>query len=58
VSPQGFPFFGDSGDIAAFAKTVRRERLGETIAWPALPKRSSLPATSRLRSLRLVNFLA
>ncbi|MEY4400683.1 MAG: hypothetical protein RL072_548 [Actinomycetota bacterium] len=58
VSPQGFPFFGDSGDVAAFIKLVRRERLGETIAWPALPNRSPLPATSRLRTLRLVNFLA
>jgi len=58
VSPQGFPFFGDSGDIAAFERTVRRERLGETIAWPALPMRSPLGEASRLRTLRLVNFLA
>ena len=58
VSPQGFPFFGDSGDVAAFTRLVRRDRLGETITWPALPNRSPLPATSRLRTLRLVNFLA
>jgi len=58
VSPQGFPFFGDSGDVATLVKLVRRKRLGETIPWPALPKRSPLPEHSRLRTLQLVNFLA
>ncbi len=58
VSPQGFPFFGDAGDVEAFTKHVARERLGETITWPALPQRSPLAPTSRLRTLRLVNFLA
>jgi len=58
VSPQGFAYFADTGNLAAFAKFVRRERLGDVITWPALPKRSPLAATSRLRSLRLVNFLA
>ena len=58
VSPQGFAYFADTGNLAAFAKLVRRERLGEVITWPALSARSPLPTTSRLRTLRLVNFLA
>lgn len=58
VSPQGFAFFADTGNLDEFAKLVRRERLGEVITWPALSARSPLPTTSRLRTLRLVNFLA
>jgi hypothetical protein len=58
VSPQGFAYFADTGNVAAFAKLVRRERLGEIITWPALSARSPLPTTSRLRTLHLVNFLA
>ena len=57
VSPQGFPFFGDSDNVAMFLKLVKRSRLGETIAWPALPERSPLAPDSRLRRLQLVNFL-
>jgi len=58
TSPQGFPFFGDTGDQAAFARRVSRERLGEIITWPSLPTHTTLPPHSRLRTLRLVNFLA
>jgi hypothetical protein len=58
VSPQGFPYFGDTGDIAAFVNLVQRERLGEAITWPALPERSTLAPSSRLRTLHLVNFLS
>jgi hypothetical protein len=58
VSPQGFAYFADTGNVAAFAKLVRRERLGEVITWPALSARSPLPTASRLRTLHLVNFLA
>ena len=58
VSPQGFAYFADTGNLAAFAKFVRRERLGEVITWPALSARSPLPTASRLRTLHLVNFLA
>jgi len=58
VSPQGFAYFSDTGNRAAFAKLVRRERLGEVITWPALSARSPLPTKSRLRTLHLVNFLA
>lgn len=58
VSPQGFPYFGDTGDIAAFVNLVRRKRLGEAIAWPALPQRSTLAPSSRLRTVHLVNFLS
>jgi len=57
VSPQGFAFFGDIGDVKTFSQRVVRERLGEIITWPSLPERSPLPAQSRLRTLRLVNFL-
>jgi hypothetical protein len=58
VSPQGFPFFGDSGNVTKFQRLVQRHRLGETISWPALPERSPLAPESRLRKLQLVNFLA
>ena len=57
VSPQGFPFFGDTAHVGAFCRMVRRSRCGEVIRWPALPSRSSLPTSSRLRTLHLVNFL-
>jgi hypothetical protein len=58
TSPQGFPYFGDAGDQAAFVRRVYRERLGEIITWPSLPTHTTLPLHSRLRTLRLVNFLA
>ena len=58
TSPQGFPYFGDAGDQATFIRRVSRGRLGEIIAWPSLPTHTTLPTQSRLRSLRLVNFLA
>lgn len=57
VSPQGFAFFADSGNLAEFTRLIRRERLGEVVTWPALSTRSPLPTSSRLRSLQLVNFL-
>lgn len=57
VSPQGFPFFGDSAHVRSFCKAMRRNRCGEIITWPALPSRSTLPTDSRLRTLHLVNFL-
>jgi hypothetical protein len=58
TSPQGFPFFGDAGNQAAFTRRVSRGRLGEIITWPSLPTHTTLPTHSRLRTLRLVNFLA
>jgi hypothetical protein len=58
TSPQGYPYFGDAGDHASFARRVSRERLGEIITWPSLPTHTTLPRGSRLRTLRLVNFLA
>ena len=58
VSPQGFAYFADTGNLAEFTRLVRRERLGEVVTWPALSARSPLPTTSRLRTLHLVNFLA
>jgi hypothetical protein len=58
TSPQGYPYFGDAGDHASFARRVSRERLGEIITWPSLPTHTTLPPHSRLRTLRLVNFLA
>jgi hypothetical protein len=57
VSPQGFAFFADMGNLTEFTRLVRRERLGEVITWPTLSARSPLPTTSRLRTLHLVNFL-
>jgi len=57
VSPQGFPFFWHPGKVEAFCAAVQRARLGEVIAWPSLPSRTSLAEDSRLRSLHLVNFL-
>jgi hypothetical protein len=58
TSPQGFPYFGDAGNQAAFTRRVSRGRLGEIITWPSLPTHTTLPMHSRLRTLRLVNFLA
>ena len=58
TSPQGFPYFGDAGNQAAFTRHVSRGRLGEVITWPSLPTHTTLPTHSRLRTLRLVNFLA
>jgi hypothetical protein len=58
TSPQGFPYFGDAGDQAAFTRCISREWLGEIITWPSLPTHTTLPPHSRLRTLRLVNFLA
>lgn len=57
VSPQGFPYFFDTDGAVSFAQAVRRHRIGEDIAWPALPSNTSLAEDSRLRSLHLVNFL-
>jgi len=57
VSPQGFAFFTDVGNSDEFERTMRRQRLGEVMTWPALSARSPLPPTSRLRTLHLVNFL-
>lgn len=57
VSPQGFPFFTDTGDLAMFQRTITRCELGEIVSWPSLPTNSTLSATSRLRSIHLVNFL-
>lgn len=58
VVPQGFPFFGDDAfRTRAFRRSVRRLKLGEVVRWPALSDSASLPATSRLRHLLLVNFL-
>jgi hypothetical protein len=58
TSPQGYPCFGDAGEHASFVRRVSRERLGEIITWPSLPTHTTLPPHSRLRTLRLVNFLA
>lgn len=57
VSPQGFPFFWHPEKAEAFCAAVQQDRLGEVIAWPSLPTRTSLSKDSRLRSLHLVNFL-
>lgn len=58
VSPQGFPYFSsDTESLSEFTKAVRRHRIGEDIAWPALPSSTSLSEHSRLRKLHLVNFL-
>lgn len=57
VVPMGFPFFaGRSGD-RRFVRTIHLRGIGEVISWPALPRSTTLPADSPLRSLQLVNFL-
>ena len=55
--PLGFPFFVHQGDVQGFQKSVTRNKLGEIVTWPSLPSQSSVPITSPLRDLRLVNFL-
>lgn len=57
TSPQGFPFFVDTGDIRQFQHFVSKQRLGEIVTWPSLPSNSSIPKASPLRQLHLVNFL-
>jgi hypothetical protein len=57
VSPQGFPFFVHQGDSEAFRRSILRQKLGEIVSWPSLPKESDIPTMSPLRNLRLVNFL-
>ncbi len=55
--PQGYPFYADSGDIDTFIRALRYRCWGEVMSWPALPSSSTLSPASRLRSIRLVNFL-
>ena len=57
VSPQGFPFWGGTGDTRAFARAIRKARLGDIVSWPALSTRSEVPDESDLRNLKIVNFL-
>jgi hypothetical protein len=57
VSPQGFPFFADSGNIDSFRTAVTRAKIGEVVSWPSLPSATTLSPTSKLRSVYLVNFL-
>ena len=57
VSPQGFPFFADSGNIDSFRSAVTRAKIGEVVSWPSLPSATTLSPTSKLRSVCLVNFL-
>lgn len=57
VVPQGFPFYADSGNTPKFIRALRYQCWGEVMPWPALPAGSTLSSASRLRSIRLVNFL-
>ena len=57
TSPQGFPFYAHHGAVERFTSSIARNRLGEIVTWPSLPSRSSIPISSPLRNLRLVNFL-
>ena len=57
VSPQGFPFFADSGSVDSFRTAVTRAKLGEVVSWPSLPSATTLSPTSKLRNVCLVNFL-
>lgn len=57
VSPQGFPFWGGTGDERAFSRAVKSAGLGDIVTWPALSSRSELPIESDLRNIKIVNFL-
>jgi len=57
VSPQGFPFWGGTGNERAFTRAVGKAGLGDIVSWPALSARSEVPDESDLRSLKIVNFL-
>jgi hypothetical protein len=57
VSPQGFPFFADSGNVESFRTAVTRAKIGEVVSWPSLPSATTLSPSSKLRSVCLVNFL-
>ena len=57
VSPQGFPFFADSGNLDSFRAAVTRAKIGEVVSWPSLPSATTLSPISKLRNMCLVNFL-
>ena len=57
TSPQGFPFYVSQGAVEKFMSSIARKRLGEIVTWPSLPSQSSIPISSPLRNLHLVNFL-
>jgi hypothetical protein len=57
ISPQGFPFFTNSGNVNSFRTAVTRAKLGEVVSWPTLPSTTTLSPTSKLHSVCLVNFL-
>ena len=57
VSPQGFPFFARSGETDAFRAAINQSKLGEVVGWPSLPSATVLDASSKLRTIQLVNFL-
>lgn len=57
ISPQGFPYWGGTGNERAFSRAVKNADLGDIVTWPALSTRSELPIESDLRNIKIVNFL-
>jgi hypothetical protein len=57
VSPQGFPYFGDSEPSDLFEREVKRLQLGSIVRWPSLSDQSGVPHESPLRTVKIVNFL-
>jgi len=55
--PMGFPYFGGFGNQREFERLVSKQRLGEVIHWPDLPTQSKIDKASKLRRVKLVNFL-
>lgn len=58
VCPQGFAYLESGDRTRSFDQLVSRRRLGEPMSWPTLPSRSPLERDSKLRNLRLINFLS
>lgn len=57
ASPQGFPYFSDSGPSLIFEREIQERRMGSVSRWPSLATRSQISQDSPLRKIKIVNFL-
>ncbi len=57
VSPQGFAYYSSSGNVRRFHRQIQRQRLGEAMSWPSLPRHTCITPESRLLTLKIVNFV-
>lgn len=57
VSPQGFAYYSGAGNVRRFHRQIQRQRLGEAMSWPSLPRHTCITPESRLLTLKIVNFI-